>query len=107
MAVLSAARVLSSRQQRTRESVVARMGKSVYQTRCNRGKDDGSMKVLEFYAGIGGMSSALGMAHAAGTVPAYEMLSAFDINPIANDVYSHNYGGSLVRTISKGFQSPS
>lgn len=85
---------------RSRAAVVSKMGKKVYQARCNQGKNDASMKVLEFYAGIGGMSSALGLARAAGTVPDYEVLSAFDINPITNDVYAHNYGESLVRCVS-------
>ena len=87
------------RRHNQRGSVLARMGKNVYSAKCNRGKDDGSMKVLEFYAGIGGMHSALEMALAAGKVSPYEVLSGFDINPAANDVYAHNHGASLVRCV--------
>lgn len=58
------------------------------------------MKVLEFYAGIGGMHSALELAQAAGKISPYEVLCGFDINPAANDVYAHNFGPSLVRCVS-------
>jgi site-specific DNA-cytosine methylase len=45
------------------------------------------LRVLEFYSGIGGMRYALKMAgvHA-------DVVEAFEINEIANDVYEHNFG---------------
>lgn len=95
----AAQRAPARRRHHQRGSVIAQMGKSVYQTRCNRGTDDGSMKVLEFYAGIGGMHCALDKAKSAGKIAAYEVLSGFDINPAANDTYAHNFGASLVRCV--------
>ncbi|VAH61660.1 unnamed protein product [Triticum turgidum subsp. durum] len=44
-------------------------------------------RVLEFYSGIGGMRYAL----ASSGVRA-EVVEAFDINDVANDVYEHNFG---------------
>ncbi|CAK9275848.1 unnamed protein product [Sphagnum jensenii] len=46
-----------------------------------------TLRVLEFYSGIGGMRYALKMAgvHA-------DVVEAFEINEIANDVYEHNFG---------------
>ncbi|KAL6259587.1 hypothetical protein P5V15_009504 [Pogonomyrmex californicus] len=44
------------------------------------------MKVLELYSGIGGMHYALCESGIAG-----EVVAAIDINPIANDVYHHNF----------------
>lgn len=45
------------------------------------------MRALEFYSGIGGLHWALLEA-----VPGAEVVSAFDINEVANDVYEHNFG---------------
>ncbi|RCV26165.1 hypothetical protein SETIT_5G223800v2 [Setaria italica] len=44
-------------------------------------------RVLEFYSGIGGMRYSL-MASGARA----EVVEAFDINDVANDVYEHNFG---------------
>ncbi|XP_011690964.1 PREDICTED: tRNA (cytosine(38)-C(5))-methyltransferase [Wasmannia auropunctata] len=44
------------------------------------------MKVLELYSGIGGMNYAL---HESGI--AAKVVAAVDINPVANDVYRHNF----------------
>uniref|UniRef100_A0A453F1H2 tRNA (Cytosine-5-)-methyltransferase n=1 Tax=Aegilops tauschii subsp. strangulata TaxID=200361 RepID=A0A453F1H2_AEGTS len=44
-------------------------------------------RVLEFYSGIGGMRYSL----ASSGVRA-EVVEAFDINDVANDVYEHNFG---------------
>ncbi|KAI9309657.1 S-adenosyl-L-methionine-dependent methyltransferase [Cunninghamella echinulata] len=49
------------------------------------------LKVLEFYSGIGGMHYA---AQLAGWD--YEILQAFDINDVANDIYKHNFEKKLV-----------
>jgi site-specific DNA-cytosine methylase len=45
------------------------------------------MKVLELFSGVGGMRMALAQAL---TVP-YSIISAFDINTAANDVYNFNF----------------
>lgn len=45
------------------------------------------LRALEFYSGIGGMHYALIAA-----VPEAEVLRAFEINDVANDVYEHNFG---------------
>ncbi|KAL3819078.1 hypothetical protein ACJIZ3_004983 [Penstemon smallii] len=51
-------------------------------------KEEGKLwRVLEFYSGIGGMRYSLMMAG----VDA-EVVEAFDINDVANDVYEHNFG---------------
>ncbi|KNE72464.1 DNA (cytosine-5-)-methyltransferase [Allomyces macrogynus ATCC 38327] len=52
----------------------------------------GSLRVLEFYSGIGGMHYAL---NAAGYEYA-EVLKAFEINDVANAVYAHNFGKGIV-----------
>lgn len=44
-------------------------------------------KILEFYSGIGGMRYSLMRAGIHGNV-----VEAFDINDLANDVYEHNFG---------------
>jgi len=44
-------------------------------------------RVLEFYSGIGGMRYSL-MASGARA----DVVEAFDINDVANDVYEHNFG---------------
>jgi tRNA (cytosine38-C5)-methyltransferase len=51
--------------------------------------------VLEFYSGIGGMHWAL----RASATP-YRVLAAFDINPLANQVYQHNFGSKIVINVS-------
>eukprot|EP00041_Stephanoeca_diplocostata_P025053 m.647756 g.647756 ORF g.647756 m.647756 type:complete len:381 (+) comp22659_c0_seq6:169-1311(+) len=48
------------------------------------------LRVLEFYSGIGGMHYALKLA-ARSLGIAFEVLAAFDINTVANDVYRHNF----------------
>ncbi|KAL0046320.1 hypothetical protein WJX82_009131 [Trebouxia sp. C0006] len=45
------------------------------------------MRCLEFYSGLGGMHYAL-----AQSLPQAEVVCAFDINTIANDVYEHSHG---------------
>ncbi|KAJ1396513.1 S-adenosyl-L-methionine-dependent methyltransferase [Sesbania bispinosa] len=49
--------------------------------------DGGGMRVLEFYSGIGGMRYSLMKAQVNAQV-----VEAFEINDIANDVYQHNFG---------------
>ncbi|KAM7275844.1 hypothetical protein ACFE04_017710 [Oxalis oulophora] len=49
--------------------------------------DEGPWRVLEFYSGIGGMRYSLMKAGVKADV-----VEAFDINDVANDVYSHNFG---------------
>ncbi|KAJ1945244.1 hypothetical protein FBU59_002369 [Linderina macrospora] len=44
------------------------------------------LRVAEFYSGIGGMHYALKAANIDS-----EVVRAFDINPVANDVYKHNF----------------
>uniref|UniRef100_A0A182Q262 tRNA (cytosine(38)-C(5))-methyltransferase n=1 Tax=Anopheles farauti TaxID=69004 RepID=A0A182Q262_9DIPT len=51
-----------------------------------------SHRVLELFSGIGGMRMALER-----TGKAFEIVSAIDVNPIANTVYSHNIGVKTVR----------
>ncbi|MCO5570494.1 hypothetical protein L7F22_024216 [Adiantum nelumboides] len=46
-----------------------------------------SLRVLEFYSGIGGMRYALEQADVLATV-----VEAFEINDMANDVYKYNFG---------------
>ena len=51
---------------------------------------EGPITALEFYSGIGGMRYAL---HAAvGKQRGHRVLAAFDLNPVANVVYEHNFG---------------
>ncbi|KAK9858386.1 hypothetical protein WJX84_004189 [Apatococcus fuscideae] len=45
------------------------------------------MRALEFYSGIGGMHYGLLVAK-----PDAEVVAAFDIDNVANDVYQHNFG---------------
>ncbi|KAI9248551.1 S-adenosyl-L-methionine-dependent methyltransferase [Phascolomyces articulosus] len=49
------------------------------------------LRMLEFYSGIGGM-------HFAATLAGwdFEVVKAFDINNVANDVYKHNFGPNIV-----------
>ncbi|XP_053661421.1 tRNA (cytosine(38)-C(5))-methyltransferase [Anopheles marshallii] len=49
-------------------------------------------RVLELFSGIGGMRMAL--EH---TGKAFTIECAIDVNPIANAVYSHNFGDKIVR----------
>ncbi|KAI9313369.1 hypothetical protein BX666DRAFT_1975839 [Dichotomocladium elegans] len=49
------------------------------------------LRMLEFYSGIGGMHYA---AILAGWD--FEVIKAFDINNVANDVYKHNFGTKTV-----------
>ncbi|CAN8252277.1 unnamed protein product [Cochlearia groenlandica] len=49
--------------------------------------DEKPWRVLEFYSGIGGMRYSL---MASGVVA--EVVEAFEINDVANDVYQHNFG---------------
>lgn len=51
------------------------------------------VRVLEFYSGIGGMHYALALAGL--EVPA-KVLTAFDINTVANEIYRHNFPGVKV-----------
>ncbi|XP_012057662.1 PREDICTED: tRNA (cytosine(38)-C(5))-methyltransferase [Atta cephalotes] len=49
------------------------------------------MKALELYSGIGGMHYAL---HESGI--AAKVVAAIDINPVANDVYHHNFSETVL-----------
>ncbi|KAF7725323.1 tRNA (cytosine-5-)-methyltransferase [Apophysomyces ossiformis] len=58
------------------------------------------LKILEFYSGIGGMHYA-----AAAADWDYEILKAFDINTVSNEIYAHNFGKraigqNLIETLS-------
>ncbi|KAJ2766866.1 hypothetical protein IWQ56_003549 [Coemansia nantahalensis] len=50
-----------------------------------------ALRVAEFYSGIGGMHFALQTAGVA-----CQVVRAFDINTVANEVYRHNFGGVAV-----------
>ncbi|KAH8409579.1 hypothetical protein KR222_008782 [Zaprionus bogoriensis] len=50
-------------------------------------------RVLELFSGIGGMHYAFKYAQLPG-----EIVAALDVNTVANAVYAHNYGNSLVKT---------
>ena len=73
------------------------MGKSAHSAAINHGNSS-DVKALEFYSGIGGMHFACEMACKLGYIPPVEVLAAFDINPVANAVYEHNFG-SIVRRV--------
>jgi site-specific DNA-cytosine methylase len=75
------------------------MGKTVCSAVINHGSCQTLVTALEFYSGIGGMHFACERAANLGHIPAVEVLAAFDINPVANAVYEHNFG-SLVRRVS-------
>lgn len=45
-----------------------------------------SHRALEFYAGIGGMHYGLVAA-----LPDAQLVKAFEVNDLANDVYQHNF----------------
>ncbi|KAI9495155.1 cytosine(38)-C(5)-methyltransferase-like protein [Zychaea mexicana] len=49
------------------------------------------LKMLEFYSGIGGMHYAATLADWD-----FEVVKAFDINNVANDIYKHNFGPKTV-----------
>ncbi|XP_053680782.1 tRNA (cytosine(38)-C(5))-methyltransferase [Anopheles nili] len=51
-----------------------------------------TFRVLELFSGIGGMRMALERAG-----KTFEIVSAIDVNPVANAVYSHNFGTDTVR----------
>ncbi|ETN57847.1 DNA (cytosine-5)-methyltransferase [Anopheles darlingi] len=51
-----------------------------------------TLRVLELFSGIGGMRMALER-----TGRAFEIVSAIDVNPIANSVYTHNFGEKAAR----------
>ncbi|GJJ08957.1 hypothetical protein Clacol_003177 [Clathrus columnatus] len=51
------------------------------------------LSVLEFYSGIGGLHLALKRANSTTCV---KVLRAFDWDPSASEVYSHNFGGGIV-----------
>jgi tRNA (cytosine38-C5)-methyltransferase len=55
---------------------------------------DGPITALEFYSGIGGMRYAL---DAAAGERGHRVLAAFDLNPVANAVYQHNFGDRPVQ----------
>ncbi|XP_035891526.1 tRNA (cytosine(38)-C(5))-methyltransferase [Anopheles stephensi] len=56
------------------------------------GPKENTRTVLELFSGIGGMRMALEYAGKPFTIA-----SAIDVNPIANSVYSHNFGDKTVR----------
>ncbi|KAL0297327.1 UNVERIFIED_CONTAM: tRNA (cytosine(38)-C(5))-methyltransferase 2 [Sesamum radiatum] len=65
-------------------------------------KEEGKpWRVLEFYSGIGGMRYSLIEAGVGA-----EVVEAFDINDVANDVYEHNFGHrphqGNIQTLSAG-----
>ena len=74
------------------------MGKNACSAAVNHGTSQSTLKALEFYSGIGGMHCAVERACKAGHIPAVEVLAAFDINPVANSVYEHNFG-HIVRRV--------
>uniref|UniRef100_A0A182FAT0 tRNA (cytosine(38)-C(5))-methyltransferase n=1 Tax=Anopheles albimanus TaxID=7167 RepID=A0A182FAT0_ANOAL len=51
-----------------------------------------TFRILELFSGIGGMRMALERAG-----KAFEVVSAIDVNPIANSVYMHNFGEKAAR----------
>lgn len=59
------------------------------------GSAETTLRCLEFYSGIGGLHYSLEKAcailHATGRVLVPEVVKAFDINTIANEVYEHNF----------------
>lgn len=55
-------------------------------------------KVVEFFSGIGGWSCALRKAR--GIKNDYEVVAAYDINPIANEVYLSNHHSPIPSTRS-------
>ncbi|KAJ2777212.1 hypothetical protein H4R18_005267 [Coemansia javaensis] len=57
-----------------------------------------AVRVAEFYSGIGGMHFALREAGVA-----CEVVGAFDINAVANDVYRHNFPG--VRVMQRSIET--
>ena len=75
------------------------MGKTVNTARVHTGEQRAALKALEFYSGIGGMHAALQRAAAAGAIPDFEVLAAFDINDVANRIYAHNFGERVVRRV--------
>ena len=80
------------------------MGKTVDTARVHKGNQHTTLKVLEFYSGIGGMHAALQRAAAAGNIPDFEVLAAFDINDVANRIYAHNFGDHVVRRVRSRMQ---
>jgi hypothetical protein len=75
------------------------MGETATSTKVRKGREESTLKVLEFYSGIGGMHAALARAAKAGDIPAFEVLAALDINDVANRVYAHNFGEDIVRRV--------
>ncbi|OAD72996.1 hypothetical protein PHYBLDRAFT_146309 [Phycomyces blakesleeanus NRRL 1555(-)] len=61
-----------------------------------------TLRVLEFYSGIGGMHYAAELAEWN-----HEILKAFDINTVANEIYRHNFGAKLrlIETLSIEYYS--
>ncbi|XP_052863673.1 tRNA (cytosine(38)-C(5))-methyltransferase [Anopheles cruzii] len=55
-------------------------------------KQNSAFRVLELFSGIGGMRMGLER-----TGKAFEIISALDVNPIANQVYRQNFGEHVVR----------
>ncbi|KAL1930686.1 hypothetical protein VTP01DRAFT_10848 [Rhizomucor pusillus] len=49
------------------------------------------LRMLEFYSGIGGMHYAASLAGWD-----FQVVKAFDINDVANNIYRHNFGGNTV-----------
>lgn len=74
------------------------MGKNACSAALNRGTSQYGVKALEFYSGLGGMHFSCELAHKLGYIPAVEVLAAFDINPVANAIYEHNFG-HIVRRV--------
>lgn len=69
------------------------MGKNVGPAAINLGTSESAVQALEFYSGIGGMHFACDRACKLGHIPcSVEVLAAFDLNPVANAVYEHNFG---------------
>ncbi len=49
-----------------------------------------TVRVVEFFSGIGGMHYGLDVCAAANPALRFDVVSSFDINPVANTVYQHN-----------------
>ena len=49
--------------------------------------EEAPLRVVEFYCGLGGFHAALARVDARARV-----VAAYDINPVGNDVYAHNFG---------------
>ena len=58
-------------------------------------KTSNSLRVVEFFSGIGGWSAALENVTRNCDIQ-FEVVAAIDINPIANAVYNHNFDRTVM-----------